>query len=294
MTSIESALLSLEGLSVGDAFGNTLGEGDTSPLVALWISQRKLPPAPWLWTDDTQMALSIIEVLSEFEEIDQDSLAECFAERFIKDPYRGYGAGAWRLLAQILEGDDWREIAPLLFDGGSYGNGGAMRAAPIGGYFAGEPERAAREAKKSALITHAHPEGQAGAIAVAVAAAIAASAGFPYGNAFLSEVAKLIPDGETRDGVQHAMQIPPVDLKRAIAELGTGWRVSAQDTVPFCLWCAAHNLDSFEAALWKTAEGAGDRDTTCAIVGGITALSAGKVPDEWIARREPFPGDFAV
>ena len=32
MTSTESALLSLEGLSVGDAFGHTLGEGNTSPL----------------------------------------------------------------------------------------------------------------------------------------------------------------------------------------------------------------------------------------------------------------------
>jgi ADP-ribosylglycohydrolase len=294
MTSIESALLSLDGLSVGDAFGHALGEGNTSPLAALWIAQRKLPPVPWQWTDDTQMALSIIEVLSEFETIDQDSLAECFADRFIGDPYRGYGAGALRLLIRISAGDDWREIAPLLFDGGSYGNGGAMRAAPIGGYFKGEPEWAAREAKQSAMVTHAHPEGQAGAMAVAAAGAIAASAGFPRGSAFLSEVLKLIPDGETRDGVQRAMRIPSDDLNRAITELGTGWQVSAQDTVPFCLWCAAHNLDSFEMALWKTAEGAGDRDTTCAIVGGIIALSAGKVPEEWLARREPLPGDFAV
>jgi hypothetical protein len=35
----------------------------------------------------------------------------------------------------------------------------------------------------------------------------------------------------------------------------------------------------------------GDRDTTCAIVGGIVAprLGEGGIPDEWIARREPLP-----
>ena len=240
------------------------------------------------------MVLSIVEVLAEFEEIDQDALAGSFADRFIEDPYRGYAGGAVRLLTRVAEGEDWRDIAPNLFPGGSYGNGGAMRVAPIGGYFQGDPERAASEAKKSAVITHAHSEGQAGAIAVAVAAAIAATSGQPQGNDFLSAVLNLIPDGETRDGVRHAMKIPADNLSQAIKDLGTGWRVSAQDTVPFCLWCAAHNLDDFETALWKTAEGAGDRDTTCAIVGGIVALSAGSVPEAWIERREDLPADFAV
>jgi hypothetical protein len=42
----------------------------------------------------------------------------------------------------------------------------------------------------------------------------------------------------------------------------------------------------------QTVAGLGDRDTTCAIVGGIVALSAGEVPQEWIARRETLPEDF--
>jgi ADP-ribosylglycohydrolase len=162
VASIENALLSLDGLSVGDAIGAAFGEGVTSEAVAAQISERILPAAPWQWTDDTHMAISIIEILADFEEIDQDALAELFAERFTEDPYRGYAAGAARLLTQIMEGGDWRELSPRLFDSGSYGNGGAMRAAPIGGYFSGQPKVAAKEARKSAIITHAHSEGQAG------------------------------------------------------------------------------------------------------------------------------------
>lgn len=294
MTSIEYALLSLDGLSVGDALGAALGEGATSAWAAMHISERILPPEPWQWTDDTHMALSIVGILAEFDEIDQDALAELFAERFSEEPYRGYGQGAAALLSQLSEGESWRKLSPRLFDGGSYGNGAAMRAAPIGGFYRGEVRIAADEARRSAVITHAHPEGQAGAIAVAAAAAIASSENVPRGQAFLSEVLRYVPEGETRAGIRAAVDIWPGEFDKAVERLGTGWQVSAQDTVPFCLWCAAHNLDSFEDAIWQSLAAAGDRDTTCAIVGGIVALSAGEVPAEWISRREPLPDDFAV
>jgi ADP-ribosylglycohydrolase len=288
-------LLSLDGLSVGDALGAAVGEGDTLPAMALKIAKKELPSGTWVWTDDTHMALSIVEILAEFGEIDSNSLAEQFGERFVDDPFRGYAGGARRLLTLIANGYDWQELAPQLFDGGSYGNGGAMRAAPIGGYFAGDPSRAGLEAKKSAIVTHAHPEGQAGAIGVAVAAAIAAGDDdIPQGNDFLAAVAEWVPDSDVKEGIREAMKIEAAEFETAAKRLGTGWDVSAQDTVPFCLWCAAHHLDSYEDALWTTAAASGDRDTTCAIVGGIVALSAGEVPKTWIERREGLPQDFAV
>lgn len=174
-TSIRGALLSLDGLSVGDAFGAAFGEGATSDFAAAEIADRVLPTEPWQWTDDTHMAVSVVEILAAHDEINRDVLEETFADRFADEPYRGYGAGAAWLLSQINEGEDWHELSRQLFDGGSYGNGAAMRAAPIGGYFSGQPTKAASGARESALVTHAHPEGQAGAIAVAVAASIAAS-----------------------------------------------------------------------------------------------------------------------
>ena len=141
----------------------------------------------------------------------------------------------------------------------------------------------------SAVITHAHPEGQAGAIAVSVAAAIAANVPCPSGRDFLKEVLKFVPGGITRDRIQMALDIPRDELNRAVQVLGTGSEVSAQDTVPFCLWSAAHHLSDFEQALWWTVRGMGDRDTTCAIVGGIVALSAHNIPRLWLKRREPLP-----
>jgi ADP-ribosylglycohydrolase len=282
--SILDALLSLEGLSVGDAFGEMFFF--QSP------ESRQLPEGPWRWTDDTHMALSIVEVLRDHGRINQDVLARAFAERFMQEPWRGYAGGAKRLLTRIACGDDWNAAAQGLFGGGSYGNGAAMRAAPIGGFFSGDPVRAAEEARLSAVITHAHPEGQAGAMAVAAAAAIASAGELPSAREFLREILPVVPASLTRARIEEAMDIPGTDRAAAVRRLGTGEEVSAQDTVPFCLWSAAHHLEDYSEALWWTVGGLGDRDTTCAIVGGIVALSSRHIPPEWLNNREPLPEGF--
>jgi ADP-ribosylglycohydrolase len=278
------ARLSLEGLSLGDAFGElffSLSPYTTSP--------SQLPSHLWRWTDDTHMALSIVEILKAYGMIEQDALAKAFARRYQQEPFRGYGGGAASLLRQIATGADWRILSPTLFGSGSYGNGAAMRAAPIGGFFYNDPKRAAQEAQRSAVITHAHPEGQAGAIAVAAAASLVATTPHPSGPDLLKEIMGFVPESVVRQGIKLALEIPSSDLKEAISKLGTGNKVSAQDTVPFCLWSAAHHLDSFEEALWQTVKGMGDRDTTCAIVGGIVALSAPSIPESLLKQREPLP-----
>jgi ADP-ribosylglycohydrolase len=74
--------------------------------------------------------------------------------------------------------------------------------------------------------------------------------------------------------------------------LGNGHIISAQDTVPFALWCAGRRLGHYGDALWLTVGGLGDVDTTCAIVGGVLACftGLGAIPDEWRRAREPLPG----
>ncbi|GAB4455219.1 MAG: hypothetical protein OHK0029_10960 [Armatimonadaceae bacterium] len=88
---------------------------------------------------------------------------------------------------------------------------------------------------------------------------------------------------------------PNTGISGAAGILGNGILVSAQDTVPFCLWSAGEKLDNFAEATWQTVTGFGDRDTTCAIVGGIVAAYVGTegIPADWIASREPLP-DWAV
>ncbi|MFO0612930.1 MAG: ADP-ribosylglycohydrolase family protein [Polyangiaceae bacterium] len=287
MAPLERARRALLGLSVGDAFGERFF---TNPHVALaMLERRALPAPPWGYTDDTVMAMSIVDTLEDAGTIDRDRLADLFAARYRLDPGRGYGGTAHGILERIGSGEPWREVSPSVFGGtGSMGNGGAMRAAPIGAYFADDPDRIVDEARRSAEVTHAHPEGQAGAIAVALAAAWVASGGAAPEELF-DVVLAGTPDGPTRAGVERASRLAlDADVRTAVSALGNGTRVISEDTVPLCIWSVARHLGRFEEALWTTASGFGDRDTTCAIVGGIVCLGPGAlVPEEWIEAREP-------
>lgn len=286
------ARLCLEGLSVGDAFGERFF---VSPdVVDTLIDERAMPRAPWHWTDDTAMALSVVETLCDVGRVDPDDLARRFAQRYMRDPHRGYGGTAHEILQAIAGGESWRVAAQAAFGGqGSMGNGGAMRAGPVGAYFADDLGRVVAEARASASPTHAHPEGQAGAIAVAVAAALARrSRGktVPATEVLLGAVAEHTPPGATHDGLRRACTIPASEDARAAARaLGSGSQVISADTVPFALWCAARHLDDFEGALWTTVAGLGDRDTTCAIVGSVVIMRTGlaSVPPAFREAREP-------
>lgn len=286
------AFCSLEGLSVGDAFGEQFF---IDPFVAEdAIAARVVPPAPWPYTDDTEMALSIVSVLADADGIDPDELAQSFALHY--DPRRGYGAAMHRLLPAFAAGGDWEKLAPALFSGsGSFGNGAAMRVAPVGAYFADDLEAVVAEAARSARVTHAHPEAVAGAIATAVAAACAwrcRGEAPPEPRQFLDLVLPHIPESIVRERVRHARDLSPgASVLLAVSALGNGSEILAQDTVPFVLWCAARRLDSYEEALWLTVSGLGDRDTTCAMVGGIVACYTGQegIPQKWRRAREPLP-----
>jgi ADP-ribosylglycohydrolase len=310
---LDRARLALNGLSVGDALG------ETCFLPENWNAVIEDPRAtargPWPYTDDTSMALAIFEVLDEFGRVDQDALARRFAARYRAAPWRGYGAGAHRLLAEIVSGTDWRVAATAVFRGGSFGNGSAMRIAPLAAYFAEDGyEKVAQQAALASVVTHCHPEGVAGGVAVAVAAAYAwlnrdrrdAEA---VKHGLFDPVLAHTPAGAVHEGIERAatftfdlsveptvrlldygMQAVPFDVsvETVVRELGNGSRISCQDTVPFCLWIAAHHLDDYQSAIVRAIRAGGDIDTNAAIVGGIVALSvqADGIPPDWLADRE--------
>jgi ADP-ribosylglycohydrolase len=294
---LDRALVSLEGLSVGDAFGDTYFSNPN--VVENLVRARALARPPWMWTDDTAMAVSIVRILERHDRIDEAMLMADFAARY--EPRRGYGPAMHGLLRAVRAGADAEPEAASLFGGqGSFGNGGAMRAAPLGAYFADDPEALVEQAILSARVTHRHVEGIAGTIAVAAAAGIAtrrrlADGGEPLPSRadFIDQVlAHGVPDSEVRARLLHARDMSPgSSVLLAVARLGNGSRVSAQDTVPFCLWCAGEWLSDYEEALWHTVSGFGDRDTTCAIVGGIVACYTGVegIPAAWREAREALP-----
>ncbi|SEQ69795.1 ADP-ribosylglycohydrolase [Lentzea xinjiangensis] len=279
---LDLAYDSLDGLSVGDALGaQFFMVGRSLPdLVA-----GKPPRGPWEWTDDTEMACNLVAELRDHGEVDRDRLAMTFADRC--EPYRGYGAGAFTILRKIRQGTPWKEAAASAFGGqGSCGNGAAMRIAPLGAYFAEDPKTVTAQAIKASEVTHQHPEGIAGGVAVAHAAAIAAKArlaGSPPQD-LLGGVLDHLEDSVVRRGVEKARRIGTAE--EAAYVLGNGSRVTAQDTVPFALWVAAHHLDDYRVAIATCVRAGGDVDTTGAIVGGIVATP----PEEWRSDREPLPG----
>jgi len=289
---------SLAGLALGDAFGERLFFDNYSfphNTAEEPFADRQLPAGRWAYTDDTQMALSVVATLARHGKIDQDVLARSFGERFERK--RGYGPAMYELLPQLRAGVPWQAAARSLFLGqGSFGNGGAMRVAPLGAYFAGDLPTVVAQAALATEVTHAHPEAIAGAIAVAVAAALAwqtHSDTTLHGAAFLDVVLPWVPASVVRERIEKAQRFPPdTPTWKVGLAVGNGSQISAQDTVAFCLWCAAHQLDDFVAAVWRTADGLGDIDTNCAIVGGIVAARVGQIglPAAWLARREPLPG----
>ncbi|NOK59651.1 MAG: ADP-ribosylglycohydrolase [Chloroflexi bacterium AL-W] len=295
---LKRAYVALEGLSVGDAFGEQFF---TFANVAEKLTEHQTPPAPWHYTDDTQMAFSIVSTLQHCGIIDQDDLAQPFAERYQHDPGRGYGAGMHRLLPQIRSGSPWSTATSDLFSGqGSFGNGAAMRVVPLRAFFADDLDAVVENAHHSAEVTHAHahahPEGITGALAVALAAAWAWRLrdvdSLPNRSEFIDLILPHLPDGETSSIIRRARDLSSnAPVQTTVGVLGSGFNITAQDTVPFVLWCAGESLTNYAEALWLTATGLGDVDTTCAMVGGIVASYTGVegILNNWHAAREPLP-----
>lgn len=290
---LERARCSLEGLSVGDAFGERFFFQTEQNQQR--FADHVLDEPPWPYTDDTQMALSIVETLRQHGAIEQDRLAASFADHY--DPSRGYGPSMHYQLRSIRAGKAWREAARGQFGGqGSFGNGAAMRVAPVGAFFADDLAKVVEQASLSAEVTHTHPEAIAGSIAVALAAAwvcrLRERDAFPERAEFLDLLVPQIPTSEVRRKIRWARDFSErTSVEAAVNMLGNGLSLSAQDTVPFVLWCASTYLADYEQALWLTASGLGDVDTTCAMVGGIVALARGMehIPLAWRKAREPLP-----
>ena len=291
---LQRALLSLEGLAIGDAVGEMLAYRHYQ---AAQIIEKGLPAGPWFRTDDSEMAISVVESLKLYGHIHQDAVARRFAWRYEREPDRGYGSMTRAQLNEINRGGDWQQGAANAFGGqGSMGNGGAMRVAPVGAYFADDLKRVAEEARASALVTHVHPEGVAGTIAVAIAAAMAwqtrKDSTSQRIKQFFDAVLEFTPESKVRRGIFVAAQTP-VDVGSEVVakNLGNGSLVTAPDTVPFTIWSAAHHLDDYVAAIKETIMAGGDCDTNAAIVGGIVSLSVGHdgIPFEWRQQKEKLP-----
>lgn len=294
------ARTSLLGLSVGDALGETFFGPEAEILSR--IAERRVQAGPWLFTDDTVMAIGVYNILAKYGCIKQNLLAKEFADNYLLDDYRGYGGTAHSVLRSIAAGEHWQQVSSSVFDGmGSMGNGAAMRSGIIGAYFYNDTRQVIEQATLAAAVTHSHDEAVAGAVAVALAACFCTRCGIskerPEAEALYRFILEHTPDGEVKRLIKKATTLPQnYDVRTIVAALGNGLRLTAQDTVPFALWCVAGSMSSYSAAIWKGISGLGDRDTIGAIIGSIVVMATGHeaIPEQWLAQTEnPFSSLFS-
>ena len=142
----------------------------------------------------------------------------------------------------------------------SFGNGSAMRVAPVAWLFDSE-EKVRIEAEKSAEITHNHPEGIKGAIAIAVAI---------FRMRTANEKSSVIFENVAKEfyGEDVFSKLPPKGF----------FDVTCQGCVPLSLYLASHAKD-FENAIRLAVAYGGDSETVGAIVGSL-AEAQYTVPDD--------------
>ena len=97
------------------------------------------------------------------------------------------------------------------------------------------------------------------------------------------------PEGLVKNRMELARGMGEATPTEVARKVGNGAEISAQDTVPFCIWNACRCLADYKEAIISTIEVGGDCDTNAAIVGGIVTSYTGTdaIPTDWLRVREP-------
>ncbi len=196
------------------------------------------------FTDDT--VLTVATAYAILNGVPYATAYHDFGRRY---PNAGYGGAFIEWL---------RSSTPLPYN--SWGNGSAMRVAPVGLAF-DTAERVLSEAERSAVGTHDHPEGVKGAQATALAVFMGRS-------------------GAQREEIRaEIVGRFGYDLSRRIDDIRPTyqWNVSCQGSVPEAI-IAFLDSESVEHAIRLAVSLGGDSDTQAAIAGGIAQAHYGHVP----------------
>lgn len=279
---------SIVGTAVGDAIGELAFRHATQRTL-----RRAVRDVPTLvYTDDTAMTIALAESIVESGGLDQDHLGETFTASYKQEPWRGYAPGPPTVLARVeRHGIAYPEAAGTLYGGeGSFGNGAAMRVAPVGLFFYDSPSLY-EQAQLSAAVTHAHPMGIDGAAiqARAVAEALVRDPGETLDvDDFLGTLLDTARTSEMSEKLRAVRRLirRRAEPRVAAQELGQG--VAVQLSLPFALYCFLIYPRSFRDCLHCAALNGGDRDTlgamACAVSGAYLGVQA--IPRAWREKVE--------
>jgi ADP-ribosylglycohydrolase len=211
------------------------------------------------FTDDTVLTVAVAYAI--LNDRAYGSTIKAFGRQY---PHVGYGGRFYQWL-QMPESQPYN----------SWGNGSAMRVSPVG--FAFESlEKVLKEARKSAEVTHNHPEGIKGAQATALAVYLART-------------------GESKEEIRQAIAGRfGYDLGRRLEDIRPGYRfdVSCQGSVPESI-IAFLASEGVEDAIRKAISLGGDTDTMGCIAGAISEAYYGGVPPEIVGEvQQRVPEDL--
>jgi poly(ADP-ribose) glycohydrolase ARH3 len=269
----------MAGIAVGDALGRPV-EG-LRAVPDSYIDEIIERHSVLLYSDDTVMSISLAESLLDCDGFDGADMASRFADGWAEQPSRGYGSNIVMLFAAVRSGSNWEAAAQAQFDsGGSYGNGGAMRVAPVALWAYPDLEETIRLAAATARVTHTHPVGVEGACIQAVATHHALQDDFDQ-TRLLADVDQLIETDRFRvklDALYSCLERE--DDERVRLHLGN-W-VAADKSVLTALYAFLLG-DGFEDTIRRAIRIGGDTDTIGAMAGALAGARYGvdSIPDPW-------------
>jgi poly(ADP-ribose) glycohydrolase ARH3 len=277
----------LLGLAIGDALGAKFEAQSADAIRARFPTAAALMayPTEEIWyTDDTQMTIGVAETLAAHGRIVEEHLCAAFVANYL--PSRGYGWGARAVLDAMEAGRDYRAVAEQHYPGGSYGNGAAMRVAPVGLLFRDDRALLWEQARLSALPTHRHPLGIEGAQLLALGVALASGMECFDRDRFFDELFAACSSEEYRVKLQRAAAL---DGAGGLADLGNG--IQALESVPTALASFALAPESFADAVGQVVFLGGDTDTLAAMTGALSGayLGVSRLPQRLVGLVESSP-----
>jgi len=275
----------LLGLAVGDALGAPFEGQSVDAMANRYPAAKDLienpPPGELQYTDDTQMTIGVAESLVACGRINERELCKRFATNYL--PQRGYGSGARVVLEAMCEGRDHKALAANHFPGGSFGNGAAMRVAPVGLMYRNNDKQLWKQAKLSALPTHVHPLGIEGAQVLALAVGLASATNGLDREEFFARLSNKCTSAEFSGPLGRAAKLTDV---RDLGLFGNG--IEAAASVVTAVASFGLTPDSYEETIGNAILLGGDTDTIAAMAGAISGAYLGRsaIPQHLIESLE--------
>jgi poly(ADP-ribose) glycohydrolase ARH3 len=282
---MERNLSKFVGSLVGSAVGDSLGarmEGSAGVQAVHEIGPR--------YTDDTVMTLGVAESLVECKGYDYWDMTDRFVGNYELEPWRRYGSGTSRVLRMMKSGRmGFGMLDRQLYPEGSFGNGAAMRVAPVGLLYYDDPRALRDIAYHTAGITHSNELAMEGAAlqACAVALAVLADPNSIKAEEFVGALRMFTKPGTYQEKLKAIMRLLDnrAGTMQVVKELGNG--VEALHSVPTAIYSFLAN-PGFESAVTYAVSLGGDADTIGSMCGAIAGACYGieSLPARWIEKVE--------